>query len=588
MAKLHYDSTAETVEAALSEPHDFVLTGKASVELLRRIKSLSTAPLVTWHQDLVESCPTCCEWFEAVTSVADICCLPQSYSGRRGPNCRVVTLMSGPMTSGDRGAGHRPRKMPLADCGPDTVFLGDVVPGEPRAELVKALHQVGLVVYGDTGKWKRAANISARKPVWDADVDAVNRSARVVVSQSRSLGTPQYTSVPLFNAAAVGACVAVEAFEGLKELYPARAVTTFDSVEQAVVEIKALLKDADRRRRMRHEAEQHTWRHHTWSDRIRVLLEEVARAAPAPVKKRERQKVGGGGVEMRVVLATIALNEEEMLERLIAQHLGWPGLVGWVFVEGAAEHFGEANPGRVSPEGLSVDRTSEILRRASEDSRITYVPFGWSGGEKVRMGQQKVALRNAYCEVADRLGAQLLVVLDADEMYTIDAQRQLMQLVQGHRGPKGDWRYDSWLLRQRHLWRPPSLAARPVTELEVSGGYWEVPHIRVWRYEKGARYRENHNTLGLPGAMVAPGRVYQFRSGDPECIHLGFARDDKHRRETNAYYIARGEGQERQGRNRQMYVECRAAWASWRQGARLPHGARVVRYRGPKPEVLRG
>ena len=290
VVKLNYESASQTVEAELSRPHEFVLTGKAPVELLRQIRCLSTSPLVIWHQDLVEFSPARRGWFEAITAVADICCVPQSYTGQRGADCRVVTLMPGPMTSGDRGAGRRPRKLPPADNGPDAVFLGDVVSGEPRIELVRVLQDVGLVVHGNAESWKRVANISAREPVWDAAADAVNRSAKVLVSQSRGRGTPLYTSVRLFNAAAVGACVAVEAFEGLDELYPAEAMQAFDSVEQAVVEIKALQNDTDRRRRMRRIVEQHTWRHHTWNDRIRVLLEQVARAAPAQEPKREGPK----------------------------------------------------------------------------------------------------------------------------------------------------------------------------------------------------------------------------------------------------------------------------------------------------------
>ena len=290
VTRLKYASPAKTVEAELSRSHELVLAGKAPVDLLRRIRRLSATPLVTWHQDLVEFSPARREWFKEVTAVADICFVPQSYAGQRGADCRIVTLMPGPMTGGDRGPGHRPRELPPADTGPDAVFLGDVVSGEPRVDLLRALQEVGLVVHGNASNWKGVGGVSVRGPVWDAAADAVNRSAKVVVSQSRGRGTPLYTSVRLFNAAAVGACVAVEAFEGLEDLYPAGAVQTFDNIEQAVAAIKALQGDVDRRRRMRRRAEQHTWRHHTWNDRVRALLDEVARYSPA-------RKPARGGAE---------------------------------------------------------------------------------------------------------------------------------------------------------------------------------------------------------------------------------------------------------------------------------------------------
>ena len=172
---------------------------------------------------------------------------------------------------GDRGPGHRSKKLPRFDTGPDVVFVGNVRSREPRVDLMRALGAVGLVVYGNGRSWKKYAGIDSRGAVWGVDADAVHRSARVAVSQSRGRGIPLCTSVRLFNAAAVGACVAVEAFEGLDELYPIGAVQTFTGKEDAEVTIKTLLNDADRRGRMRREAEQHTWRHHTWNDRVRAL-----------------------------------------------------------------------------------------------------------------------------------------------------------------------------------------------------------------------------------------------------------------------------------------------------------------------------
>ena len=283
---------------------------------------------------------------------------------------------------------------------------------------------------------------------------------------------------------------------------------------------------------------------------------------------------------MRVVLATIALNEAEFVERQLAQHLDWPGLVGWVWVEGAAEHYGRAHPNAVTAEGLSVDcTTSMLIRAAGEDGRIRYVSHGWARGAEAAMGAQKAELRNAYCRVADGLDADVLIVVDADEFYAREDQERILDIM-----AEAGEDYDAFMFKQRHMWRPPALLGDE-SQLEVVGGYWDVPHVRVWWYERGARY-QNHNHLALPGRRYNPQRLYRGRPGDPECVHLGFARDPRHRLRTNAYYVARGEGRE-QGFNRSSYVTCRGAWATWLPGQTLPQGAQTLPYEAALPEVLR-
>ena len=69
----------------------------------------------------------------------------------------------------------------------------------------------------------------------------------------------------------------------------------------------------------------------------------------------------------------------------------------------------------------------------------------------------------------------------------------------------------------------------------------------------------------------------------PECIHLGFASDCTLRAAKHRYYIARGEGL---SDGRQRYVDCRAAFETWRPGKKLPDKASVVNYTGPVPEVF--
>jgi len=277
---------------------------------------------------------------------------------------------------------------------------------------------------------------------------------------------------------------------------------------------------------------------------------------------------------MKVLLATIALNEAEFLAACIEQHRSWPGRVEHVVVEGATRNYAAANPEAVTHEGSSVDHTARIAR--SED--VLHVQHGWAHGTGAN---QKCALRNRYCEVADELDPDLLVVIDADEFYTHSDQRRILEAVEANPGA------DGWLFHQRHLWRPESVFEEAAEAREVVGGYWAIPHLRVWRWQKGARYAINHNYLSYPDQPPKSHRVCKPRPGGPVCIHYGFARSAAHRTRTNRYYVVRGEGREKAGRNRQMYVDCRAAFETWQPGEALPHGARVLPYEGPAPEVFR-
>ena len=284
----------------------------------------------------------------------------------------------------------------------------------------------------------------------------------------------------------------------------------------------------------------------------------------------------------RVVLAAIVLNEEEFLSQWIDQHMGWPGLEAMVVVEGSTLIYGERNPDAVSVEGLSMDGTSRLLRlaEAKYPGKFIYVPFGWADGPQA---QQKRTLRDAYCEVADTIDPDLLIVLDGDEFYTYRDQERILTLVR--ETPD----YLSWRLAQRHVWRPPSIYDEELFQHEVVGGYWDVPHCRVWNWMKGSRYLDNHNLLSHVDRPFDAADMFEAQrwDGTPECLHLGFARAPEHRMRTNAYYVARGEGQEKGLVKRGKYVDCRSAWETWETGKELPHGSRVIPYQGPIPEVYR-
>lgn len=285
----------------------------------------------------------------------------------------------------------------------------------------------------------------------------------------------------------------------------------------------------------------------------------------------------------RIMLATLCLNEMEWLPKLYEQHKNWPGVMGWCFIEAADRAYAAAAPDMVSAKGLSVDGTTQWLAQLVRDPEAS-VAVGSLGlvGDPALPAQGKVTARNGYMKAAFECGADWIVVLDADEFYTLADQQRITEACVDARGPI--------CYRQRHLWRPPFMRGE-VEEphvLEVVGGYWAIPHCRVWPYFPGMVYRKNHNYPELMSdrsgnALVDRMIRLEDDASAPQCIHMGFASEGPTRAAKHRYYETRGEGA---NDGRQKYVDCRRAWEEWTPGAQLPHGARVIPYSGPVPECF--
>ena len=287
----------------------------------------------------------------------------------------------------------------------------------------------------------------------------------------------------------------------------------------------------------------------------------------------------------KILLATLCLNEMEWLPRLYEQHKNWPGLVGWCFVESADKVYAEANPRLVNNCGLSTDDTSHFLEElALMNDYISYVPKGFSTHADPAQG--KCESRNCYLDVAERIEPDFVIVLDADEFYTKADQARIHTLLE--EVLTYNMAETSYLLKQRHIWHPDVLMnlGKPAFDLEVVGGYWGVPHCRIWKFIKGMRYINNHNIPRYITNVLANSQMARFDLvgiAQPQCIHMGFASGNDMRAAKHRYYEARGEGR---NDNRQKYVDCRHAYETWKPGDRLPHEARVIKYQGPIPEVF--
>lgn len=264
---------------------------------------------------------------------------------------------------------------------------------------------------------------------------------------------------------------------------------------------------------------------------------------------------------MNVTFASIVLNESEYLERNLRQHIGQCDR--WIIVEGADRRYPAA---RVTEEGLSTDRTADIVRGFG-DPKLEMVQHG--------LASNKCELRNRYAELIDD---GVVIVFDADEFLTHEHLEQLIGMCKDLPGP------GSVRIPHVHFWHGP--------EQIIIGGYWDVPHDRAYRWSEGCRYLANHNHPCLPAGRqlnlanyvrhdrslvpAGPGSSGWLHSG-PAWLHYGFTKSWDNTSDKTQYYLNRGEANSRPDTTR-----CRASWFE----GEIPAGCKVLNWIGHVPEVM--
>ena len=281
---------------------------------------------------------------------------------------------------------------------------------------------------------------------------------------------------------------------------------------------------------------------------------------------------------MKLALCTLVLNEMEWLPKLYEQHKNWLGVEKWIFVESADRVYAETNPDMVSSEGLSVDGTTEFLSDlALLDPRVTHIKHGFCTATDKAQG--KCEARDQYLHVLSGTPnpPEYYIVLDADEFYPYDCQTGINEIVAESVG-------NGFAFLHREIWYPPYLQEKqsPQFEYEVSGGFWDIPYCRVWRWFKGLHHG-NHNTPFL-GRMPLDQRLNRLnKPGLPYMVHMGFASKLKTRAAKNRYYEARGEAVDSK---RSWYCDSRRCFETWEPKMQLPENARVHFYTGTIPECF--
>lgn len=265
---------------------------------------------------------------------------------------------------------------------------------------------------------------------------------------------------------------------------------------------------------------------------------------------------------MKVTFCSIVLNEAEYLGLNLAQHYRYCD--EWIVVEGADRRY---PTDRVTPDGLSTDRTADVVRLFPDPTgKIKFIQHGWAAN--------KCELRNRYAELADD---GVLIVFDADEFLTDHDLSWLLNACSRLPGP------GSVRIPHVHFWKS---AGRIIT-----GGYYDVPHDRAYRWQRGCRYLDNHNHPALPGGTLLQSLHYERHDRDlkyeaetgayfhpsPCFLHFGFAKSSANIADKNAYYLNRGEATTRPETSRD-----RAAWFA----NQLPPNCETHIWGGKQPEVM--
>jgi glycosyltransferase involved in cell wall biosynthesis len=288
----------------------------------------------------------------------------------------------------------------------------------------------------------------------------------------------------------------------------------------------------------------------------------VKPAIVAPQKVQPKPKVS---------VCMIVLNEAEYITHTLRQIYNWDCCHEIIIVEGSVALYPREN---LAPDGLSGDGTTALIKAFPDpEKKIVYVSGTFA---------DKVAQRNEY---AKRVTGTHVLVLDADEFYTNHSLDLLAEDLQAHPDTELFTFNFSANLSERtyyHLWYS--------FKQHVIGGYWNIPHNRIYKWASGTKYTgEDHNHPTKVDGTKLQHQFVKAVSTKAICIHTGFVKSVTNQKDKNDFYVNRGEGKEKDPKiraRRQMYVDCRRAYETWKPGVTLPHDAQVLSFNLALPESL--
>jgi len=274
--------------------------------------------------------------------------------------------------------------------------------------------------------------------------------------------------------------------------------------------------------------------------------------------------------EPKFTICVIALNEAEYVEYNLEQLYAWDCCHQIIIIEGSVENYPKDH---LSEGGLSGDGTTDILKSWADRDKVTYISGTFP---------DKIAQRNEY---ARRVTGTHVLVVDADEFYSDQALRDLKEDVMMNPDCElfmFNFSADMSKRTYFHLWH--------TFQQHAIGGYWDIPHNRVYKWTPGSRYEgTDHNHPTKPDGKKLIRSQVEALFTRCVCVHTGFVKNVQNQRDKNQFYLNRGEGKELDPtirRRRQMYIDCRMSYETWKPRRGLPHGASVQPFTHALPETL--
>lgn len=264
---------------------------------------------------------------------------------------------------------------------------------------------------------------------------------------------------------------------------------------------------------------------------------------------------------MNIAIGMIALNETEFLEKNLIQHYYWEGanVHQIILVEGAVSEYPRTY---ITRNGLSTDGTGDMIKRFMKRNDPYHKVFLVRGRWK-----DKVEQRNQYTELINE-DTDILIVIDCDEFYTKRDQKIISNTIEMYPHK------DSFLVPIINLWHRP--------DLRVMGGYWDVPHLKIYRWQKGCRYHDNHVQLCCGERNYHTRDQFFMQIPQAKMIHYGYCRSEQFIKDKCQYYLNRGEA-----KTRPFYVTARGEYFEWQEGmSHLQNGVQVIPYDDELPECF--
>ncbi len=98
---------------------------------------------------------------------------------------------------------------------------------------------------------------------------------KVILNVNSVVNSPTMCARRIFEATACGAAVVTPPSPAIDHFYPNEMITVVDNEEEAYNKMRALLRSDEYRSRKVHLAQRHTWEHHTYSNRVITILDDL-------------------------------------------------------------------------------------------------------------------------------------------------------------------------------------------------------------------------------------------------------------------------------------------------------------------------